>query len=119
MITLGINYFGQPSSCAIVKNGKLVFAVEEERLTRIKQDGSFPIKSVQACLKFLKISIKDVDAIGAATIPERLLKRYLKYTLENFPNSNSLLFSERAFKRIKFLNNIESYIREKLNYKKK
>ena len=119
MITLGINYFGQPSSCAIVKNGKLLFAIEEERLTRIKQDGGFPINSVNECLKFLKISIKDVDAIGAATLPDRLIKRYLKYTLDNFPKSNSLFLSERAFNRMKFLNNIENYIREKLNFKKK
>ena len=120
MITLGINYFGQPSSASIVKNGKLVFAIEEERLSRIKQDGSFPIKSINACLKYLGIKIDSVDAIGMATIPHRLLKeKYLRYTLQNFPHSNSLLISDRAFERMKFLNNIENYGRKLLKFNKK
>lgn len=120
MITLGINFYGQPSSAAIVKNGKLIFAIEEERLTRKKQDGNFPIKSIKACLKFLEISIEDVDAIGVATIPNRIIKeRYLKYTLDNFPKSNSLIISERAFGRLKYLNGIEGLIRDSLKFKKK
>ncbi len=120
MITLGINFYGQPSSASIVKDGKLKFAIEEERLSRIKQDGNFPIKSIKACLKFLNITIKDVDAIGVATIPNRIIKeRYLKYTLDNFPKSNSLIISDRAFGRLKYLNGIEDQIRKSLKFKKK
>ncbi len=64
MITIGINYLGGPghdSAVAIAVDGKLKFAIAEERLTRLKQDASFPIKAIQACLGFQGITIQEVD----------------------------------------------------------
>ncbi|MDT0688835.1 carbamoyltransferase C-terminal domain-containing protein [Salegentibacter sp. F188] len=64
MITIGINYIGGPghdSSAAIAVDGSLKFAIAEERLTRRKQDSSFPIKAIQACLDFEGIKIEEVD----------------------------------------------------------
>lgn len=51
------------SSAALVEDGKVIFATEEERLTRVKNDGSFPIKSIQAALDFAGIKLKDIDLI--------------------------------------------------------
>lgn len=63
MIILGINAYGHDSSAALIINNKLVFAIEEERLTRKKHDGQFPKLSIKACFEFAKISIDDVDHI--------------------------------------------------------
>ena len=117
MYFLGINYYGHNTSCAIFKNNKLIFAVEEERLSRKKNDTSFPLKSILLCLKKCKISLKDIKEIGAATIPNRLLEeKYLKYTFNNYPKANDYFFDEKSLKNILFLNNAEKIIREKLNY---
>jgi len=64
MISLGINYIGGPghdSAAAIAVDGKLEFAIAEERLTRNKQDANFPINAIQACLDYKNITIDQVD----------------------------------------------------------
>ena len=53
-----------PSVC-IVKDGKVVFYIEEERLTRIKHShNSFPIKSIKESFKYLNISFNNIQAIS-------------------------------------------------------
>ena len=60
---LGINDLGDPS-ISIVKNGRIVFHIEEERLNRIKHSNNiFPIKSIKEAFKYLDISFKDIQAI--------------------------------------------------------
>ena len=120
MYYIGINYYGHNTSCALVKNGKLIYAAEEERFTRKKNDGSIPVKSIKNCLKVNNISIDDVKEIYAATVPERLIKeKYLKYSINNFPNSNELLLERKSFKILNFLNNAQYILKKKFNYKKK
>jgi carbamoyltransferase len=64
MITLGINYNKtHDSSACIVRDGKLLFAVAEERLSRIKHDATFPALSIQACLDFAAVKAGEVDEI--------------------------------------------------------
>jgi predicted NodU family carbamoyl transferase len=53
MITLGINYSQMhDSSACIVRDGELLFAVSEERISRAKHDASFPKSAIRACLDF-------------------------------------------------------------------
>jgi len=62
MITVGINYSGgHDSSASISINGKVTFAIAEERITRKKQDASFPINSIKACLEYENIKPEQVD----------------------------------------------------------
>lgn len=64
MITLGINYSQMhDSSACIVRDGELLFAVAEERLSRLKHDAGFPQLAIQACLDFAKISAADIDEV--------------------------------------------------------
>lgn len=64
MITLGINYSQMhDSSACIVRDGELLFAVAEERLSRLKHDSRFPYLAVQACLDFAKISAAELDEV--------------------------------------------------------
>ena len=64
MITLGLNYSQvHDSSACLVRDGELLFAVAEERLSRVKHDARFPVLSIQACLDFAKIRPDQVDEV--------------------------------------------------------
>ena len=71
MKILGINFFFEHTSVAIIDDGKLVFSAEEERFTGIKGGKryspfsiQFPYKSIYAALDYLNIKIKDIDVIA-------------------------------------------------------
>ena len=74
MIQLGISAFYHDSAAALVIDGKVVFAIEEEKLSGIKHDNSFPLKAIEACLSYAQITIDEVDIICWYEIPK------LKYT---------------------------------------
>jgi carbamoyltransferase len=64
MITLGINYTRMhDSSACVVRDGELLFAVAEERLTRLKHDASFPRLAIQSCLDFAGIRADQVGEV--------------------------------------------------------
>jgi len=64
MIVLGI-HAGHDSSAAIVKDGKVIADVQEERFNRVKHSNNIPLKSINYCLEACDISnINDVDLIG-------------------------------------------------------
>ncbi len=76
-VILGINCSsGHDSSAALIVGNKLVAAIEEERLTRIKHDGGFPYESIKFCLEYAGVSNESVDcAIVGWTPYGNLLKR--------------------------------------------
>jgi carbamoyltransferase len=62
MISIGINYSQMhDSSACIARDGEVLFAVAEERLSRTKHDAGFPVLSIRACLEFAGIKVQDVD----------------------------------------------------------
>ena len=62
---LGLMYMGQNPSACLLKDGKIIGLVEEERFTRIKHaNNMFPINSINYCLKTAGVSIQEVDAIA-------------------------------------------------------
>ena len=63
MYILGINAYHGDSSACLIKDGNVVCACEEERITRVKHWAGFPIESIKFCLDDQKISIKDIDYI--------------------------------------------------------
>ena len=63
MVVLGISSFYHDSGAALVKNGKILSAVQEERFTRIKHDNAFPYNSIDYCLKENNLKIDDVDEV--------------------------------------------------------
>jgi len=64
MYVLGINSYLHESSVALIKDGRVVFAAEEERFSRVKMDSRFPRLALQAALDHAGIEFKDLDAIG-------------------------------------------------------
>jgi carbamoyltransferase len=64
MITLGINYSQMhDSSACLVRDGELVFAVAEERISRAKHDARFPVNAIRACLDFARVKAEQLDEL--------------------------------------------------------
>ena len=83
MYILGISAFYHDAAAALIKDGKIVAAVQEERFTRIKHDESFPINAIKFCLDHEHISVNDLEAVVFYEKPflkfERLLETYLSF----------------------------------------
>ncbi|MFZ0960210.1 MAG: carbamoyltransferase [Terriglobia bacterium] len=74
MISLGINYSQMhDSSACIARDGELLFAVAEERLSRAKHDGRFPALAIKACLDFARVRPEQLDYIAFGWSPPRAL----------------------------------------------
>ena len=61
---LGLNIYHSDSSACIMKNVQIIFAIEEERINRIKHWAGLPIESIKACLKHANISLDQVNYIA-------------------------------------------------------
>ena len=81
MYALGISCYYHDSAAAVLKDGKVVAAVEEERFSRIKFDDGFPKHAVDWCLKEAGIDAENIDSIAFYDKPvlkfERLLDNYI------------------------------------------
>ena len=78
---VGISCYYHDSSVSVLKDGEILFALQEERVTRIKNDSSFPKESLKQALNSLNISLKDIEAFIFYEKPllkfERLMEGYL------------------------------------------
>ena len=81
MYVLGISCYYHDSAAAILKDGKVVAAVEEERFSRKKFDDSFPKMAIEWCLKEAEISPTNINSVAFYDKPvlkfERLLDNYI------------------------------------------
>jgi carbamoyltransferase len=85
MYILGISAFYHDSAASLLKDGKIVYAAQEERFTRTKHDSSFPINSIRECLNSCKISLDEIEYIGFYEKPFRKFFRLLKTFTKNAP----------------------------------
>ncbi len=91
MIVLGINAFHANSSAALVKDGVLIAAAEEERFRRVKHWAGFPSQSIAYCLREVGLRLSDVDHV-AANIDDRAHRmRKVGYILGHSPNIRLVL----------------------------
>ncbi len=85
---LGLSAYYHDSAACLVRDGEIVAAVSEERLTRIKGDSAFPARSVAYCLDAAGIGVKDLDYVGFYDKPllkfERILETYLSIAPSGF-----------------------------------
>ncbi|MCQ2117156.1 MAG: carbamoyltransferase [Bacteroidales bacterium] len=88
MTVLGISAFYHDSAAALVVDGIVVAAIQEERLSRIKHDNSFPILACRWCLDFANLRIDDVDNIVFYEKPflkfERIIESSIYYAPYSF-----------------------------------
>ncbi|MBI2454283.1 MAG: carbamoyltransferase [Parcubacteria group bacterium] len=99
---LGISCYYHDASAALLKDGKVVAAAQEERFTRKKHDTSFPINAVKFCLANENISIDALSHIGFYEKPFLKLERVLFQHLQMFPRSLKT-----------FLSSMPSWVNEK------
>ena len=60
---IGISCFYHDSAAAIIKDGEIISAVQEERFSRIKHDSSFPENAIKYCLSENNLNLNDIDYI--------------------------------------------------------
>lgn len=109
MNILGINAFHGDASIALVVDGKLLFALEEERINRIKHSAGFPIKSLEYCLQYYNLELNDIDLICFNFNPKANFLSKIKYTVFNL-NQNLRLFNKikNQFSKLSSINEIKN-----------
>ncbi|MGH9740613.1 MAG: carbamoyltransferase family protein [Candidatus Acidiferrales bacterium] len=81
MIILGINAYHANSSAAVVVDGRLVAAVEEERLNRVKYAAGFPVRAIQFCLDAVGATLPDIDHVAIPRDPWARLGTKLRFAI--------------------------------------
>ena len=114
---LGISAFYHDSSAALIKDGKIISAVQEERFTRVKHDSSFPKESIKYILKNSDIKLSEINSIVFYEKPflkfERLLETYIAFApkgFRSFAASMPIWLREKLFQKdmiFKELKNID------------
>ena len=118
MYILGISAFYHDSAAAIIKDGEVIAAAQEERFTRRKHDHNFPFNAIEFCLNYAGIKSNDLELAAFYDKPflkfERLLETYLAYAprgIKSFIKSMPLWIKEKLW--------MKEMIREKLGYEGK
>lgn len=104
---LGISAFYHDSAAALLRDGVLVAAAQEERFTREKHDASFPKNAIAFCLKRAGIEIGDVQHLGFYDKPMLKLERILLSQIAHFPRGKNV-----------FVQAIPGWVKEKLPVRK-
>src|SRR5271165_5821556 len=85
---LGISAFYHDSAAALVIDGEIVAAAQEERFTRKKYDEEFPVHSIRFCLEQAGLKPGQIDYVGFYDKPflkfDRLIETYLSYAPQGF-----------------------------------
>jgi carbamoyltransferase len=79
MLILGINAYHGDAAAAILRDGQLIAAVEEERFNRRKHCAGFPTESVRYCLEAANASIEDLEHVGISRDPSAHLHKKILY----------------------------------------
>ena len=87
MHILGISCFYHDAAAALLRDGQLIAAAEEERFTRVKHDFDFPENAIRFCLDYAGISGKDLDYVVFYEKPFPKFERILMTTFQTFPRS--------------------------------
>ena len=90
MNILGISCYFHDAAAALLKDGVLVAAAEEERFSRIKHDFEFPELAIEFCLEAGGIEAKDIDYVMFFEKPFVKFERLLLCTMQTFPRSMKL-----------------------------
>lgn len=106
MIVLGISAYYHDSAAAIVRDGVIVNAAQEERFTRNKHDPGFPVNAIRWCLADAGLSPREVDRVAFYDKPflkfERLLETYLAFAPRGFKSFRTAMpvwLSEKLFQK--------------------
>lgn len=118
MYVLGLSAYYHDSAAVLIKDGRVICAMEEERFTRIKHDNSFPLESINWCLSEAKISISHIDYISYYEKPLLKFERTLDMFIQTWPKSLAS-FVQNMPELLGEKLSVEDTIRKKLSFKGK
>ena len=111
---LGISAFYHDSAAAIIQNGKIIAAAQEERFTRIKHDSSFPSEAIKFVLNYSNNKLSEIDAIVFYEKPflkfERLLESYIAFAPNGFVQFSKAMpkwLKENLFQKNELINSLK------------
>jgi carbamoyltransferase len=115
MIILGISAFYHDSAAAVVRDGEIVAAAQEERFTRKKHDAGFPYNAVDYCLAEAGVSLDEVGSVVFYEKPfikfERLIETYLTtapYGFKSFRMAIPLWLKHKLFQKKELIESLRS-----------
>jgi len=113
---LGISAFYHDSAAALIKDGEIIAAAQEERFTRKKHDSGYPYNAVNFVLKFASIKLTDVDRIVFYEKPflkfERLLETYVAFApkgFKSFTKAMPIWLREKLFQKKLIIDYLKSH----------
>ena len=113
---LGLSAFYHDSAAALITDGRITAALQEERFTRIKHDSEFPHNAVNACLALGECRISDIDYVVFYEKPfskfDRLLETYLRNSprgLSSYLKSIPLWLKEKLWMKEHLSKQLEGY----------
>ncbi|MCQ4191119.1 carbamoyltransferase family protein [Methylocystis suflitae] len=116
MRILGISAFYHDSAAAVVEDGKIIAAAQEERFSRKKHDSRFPRHAIDYCLEAAGATPQDIDFVAFYDKPfikfERLLETYIAFAprgFQSFKMSLPLWLREKLFQKSLLLKEMKAY----------
>ncbi len=120
MRILGISAYYHDAAAAVVVDGKIISAAQEERFTRTKHDSAFPLNAIQSCLAIAGLQASDIDHVAFYDKPflkfERILETYLAFAPRGFTSFRQALplwLKEKLFQKsllVKELQGLDSAV---------
>lgn len=115
MKILGISAFYHDAAAALVVDGEIIAAAQEERFTRKKHDLGYPRNSIEYCLSYAGLAARDIDYVSFYDKPlskfERLLKTYLAFAPRGFASFREAIpvwIGEKLFHKNRLLRELEN-----------
>jgi len=113
---LGISAYYHDSAAALIQDGQIIAAAQEERFSRKKHDASYPFNAVEFVLKEAKLKLSDIDYISFYEKPflkfERLLETYLAFAPRGFKSFSMAMpawLSEKLFQKKLLFNELRNH----------
>ncbi len=106
MYSLGLSAFYHDSAAALVRDGEIIAAAQEERFSRRKHDSDFPLNALAYCLETADLSLSEVDLVTFYDKPflkfERLLETYVTFAprgFQSFRKAVPVWLKEKLFQK--------------------
>ena len=113
---IGISAYFHDSAVALIENGEIIYASQEERFSRIKHDSNFPNKALKNLLETCKLNLADVDYVVFFEKPflkfERLIETYLDFAprgLKQFLFSMPIWLKQKLFMKKEIIENLKKF----------
>ena len=123
---LGISAFYHDSAAALIIDGKIVAAAQEERFTRKKHDPSYPFQAVENVLSQGNLNLSEVDYIVFFEKPflkfERLLETYLAFApkgFKSFTKAMPLWIKDKLFQKSALIKELKSTLDENVDWRER